>query len=83
MNTQDSNPDVCDAAAVLNQLNYQANRALVVMWVDYKPEDDEYRFRYEMFIHESHVFFKTSSLLHSSVKNCEYHTLQTLFQAAV
>ena len=29
-----SNPDLCDACAVLYQLNYQSNWELVVMWVD-------------------------------------------------
>ena len=33
----DLNPDVCDAGAVFNQLSYQANWELVVMWVYYKP----------------------------------------------
>lgn len=33
-NWRDSNPDPCDAGAVLYQLRYQANWALVVMWVD-------------------------------------------------
>lgn len=33
----DLNPDVCDAGAVFNQLSYQANWGLVVMWVYYKP----------------------------------------------
>ena len=31
---QDSNPDFCNAGAVLYQLNYQADWELVVMWVD-------------------------------------------------
>ena len=32
----DSNPDLCDAGAVLHQLRYQANWEQVVVWVDYK-----------------------------------------------
>ena len=36
-----SNPDLCDASAVLHQLSYQANWEQVVMWVDYKPVDVE------------------------------------------
>ena len=30
---QDSNPDLCDASAVLYQLNYQTNWELAIMWV--------------------------------------------------
>ena len=37
----DLNPDLCDAGAVLYQLSYQANWENVVMWVDYKPVDEE------------------------------------------
>ena len=37
----DSNPDLCDTAAVLHQLSYRANWELVVMWVDFKPVDVE------------------------------------------
>ena len=37
----DSNPDLCDAGAVLHQLNYQANWEQVVVWVDYKLVDVE------------------------------------------
>ena len=33
----DSNPDLCDAGAVLHQLSYQTNWEQVVMWLDYKP----------------------------------------------
>ena len=33
----DSNPDLCDAGAVLHQLSYQANWVQVVMWLNYKP----------------------------------------------
>ena len=36
-----SNPDLCDAGAVLYQLSYQAKWEQVVMWVDYKPVDVE------------------------------------------
>ena len=36
---RDSNPDRCDAGPVLYQLNYQANWALVIMWVYRKPVD--------------------------------------------
>ena len=36
-----SNPDPCDAGAVLHQLNYQANWEQVVVWVEYKPVDVE------------------------------------------
>ena len=35
----DSNPDLCDAGAVLHQLSYQANWEQVVVWDDYKPVD--------------------------------------------
>ena len=38
---RDSNHDLCDAGAVLNQLSYQANWEQVVMWIDYKPVDVE------------------------------------------
>ena len=38
---RDSNPDLCDAGAVLHQLSYQANWEQIVMWVDYKPLDVE------------------------------------------
>lgn len=41
-----SNPDHCDGSAALNQLSYQENWELVVMWVDYKPEYDGYRYIY-------------------------------------
>ena len=37
----DSNPDLCDAGAVLHQLSYQANWEQVVVWVDYKLVDME------------------------------------------
>ena len=37
----DSNPDLCDAGAVLHQLNYQANWEQVVVWVDYNLVDME------------------------------------------
>ena len=37
----DSNPDLCDAGAVLNQFSYKANWELVVMWVVYEPLDVE------------------------------------------
>ena len=33
----DWNPDICDAGAVLNQLNFQANWEQVAVWIDYKP----------------------------------------------
>ena len=39
----DSNPDLCDAGAVLHQLSYMANSEEVVMWVDYEPVDVRYR----------------------------------------
>ena len=45
----DQNPDLCDSGAVIQQLNYQANWELVVMWINnyynnyYKPTDDGYR----------------------------------------
>ena len=29
----DLNPDLCNASAVLNQLSYQANWELLIMWV--------------------------------------------------
>ena len=31
----------CDAGVVCYQLNYQADCELVVLWVDYKPVDDQ------------------------------------------
>ena len=37
----DSNSDLCDASAVLFQLNFQANWEQFVLWVDYKPVDVE------------------------------------------
>ena len=37
----DSNPDLCDAGAVLYQLSFQANWEQVFMWVDYEPVDME------------------------------------------
>ena len=40
---QDSNPDFCDSGAVLNQLSYQANRELVIMWVNDKPVGSGYQ----------------------------------------
>ena len=33
----DSNPDLCDAGAVLHQLSCQANWESVVVWIDYSP----------------------------------------------
>ena len=39
----DSNPDLCDAGAVLYQFSYRAKWELIVIWVDYKPGDNEYR----------------------------------------
>jgi len=39
---QNSNPDLCNADAVLYQLNYQVKCILVAMSVDYKPVDDGY-----------------------------------------
>ena len=35
----DENPDFCDACAVLNQSNSQANSVMVALWVDYKSVD--------------------------------------------
>ena len=43
---RDSNPDLCDAAAVLYQSSYQANWELVFIWVHDKPVDDGYRMKY-------------------------------------
>ena len=37
----DSNPDICDAGAVLHQFSYQANWEHLVMWIDYKHVDVE------------------------------------------
>ena len=43
----DSNPDLCDAGAVLHQLNYQANWEQVVVWVvDVEIGDDNTGFFY-------------------------------------
>ena len=36
---QGFDPDLCDAGAVLYQLNYQANWKEVTLRVDYKPVD--------------------------------------------
>ena len=58
----DSNPDLCNAGAVLYQLSYQANWELVVMWVNDQPIYDGYRsilqsvFQSAVLIHEIHVF---------------------------
>ena len=38
---RDSNPNLCDVAAVLHQLSYQTNEEQVVMWVNYNPVDVE------------------------------------------
>ena len=53
----DLNPDLCNVGAVLNQLSYQANWQLLIMWVDHKPvnveiDDDNSRIFYvfEMWI---------------------------------
>ena len=45
---RNSNPDLCDAGAVLYQLSYQANWELVVMWVDDKLVDVGYRLTAEI-----------------------------------
>ena len=42
MPEQDSNPDLCEAVAVLHQLSYQANWELVIMCVYDKPVDGGY-----------------------------------------
>ena len=39
---RDSNPDLCDAGAVLHQLSYQANWELVTKWVYDKPVNSGY-----------------------------------------
>ena len=39
---RDSNPDLCDAGAVLYQLSCQGNWELVIMWVYDKPVDSGY-----------------------------------------
>ena len=36
---RDSNPDLCDAGAVINHVSHQANWELVIMWVYDKPVD--------------------------------------------
>ena len=36
---EDSNPDLCDAGAVLYQLSHQANWEQVIMWANYKTGD--------------------------------------------
>ena len=36
-------PDLCDAGAVLYQLNYQANWELGIMWVDVEIDEDNTR----------------------------------------
>ena len=42
----DSNPDLCDAGAVLHQLSYQAKWELVVKLVDDKPIDNGHLYIY-------------------------------------
>ena len=42
---KDSNPDLCNADAVLRQLSYQVKWELVLMWVYDKLVDDGYRVR--------------------------------------
>ena len=37
-----SNPDLCDVVAVLQQLSYQANWVVIIMWVGYRPVDSGY-----------------------------------------
>ena len=37
----DWNPDICNASAVLHQLNFQANWEQIAVWIDYKPVDVE------------------------------------------
>ena len=49
----DSNPDLCDAGAVLQELSYHTNWELVVMWVDHKPVEDGSI--HVMLMHEIHV----------------------------
>ena len=39
----DLNPNLGNTGAAFYQLKYQANWELVVMWVDDKPVDDEFR----------------------------------------
>ena len=39
---RDSNPDLCNASAVLYELGHQANWELVIMWVNNKPVDSGY-----------------------------------------
>ena len=45
---EDSNPDLCDAGAVLYQLSFQANWEQIIMWVDYELWDDGDRSAYMM-----------------------------------
>ena len=47
----DSNPDLCDAGAVLHQLSYQVNWVQVVMWLDYKPVDVEIHYDNTVIFH--------------------------------
>ena len=49
----DSNPDLYNSGAVINQLSYQANWELVIMCIDCMPIDDGYRSVYMMLVHES------------------------------
>ena len=37
-----SNPDLCDAVAVLQQLSYQANWVIIIIWVGNRPVDSGY-----------------------------------------
>ena len=50
---RDSNHDLSDAGAVLNQLSSHNNLELVVMWVNRKPLDDGHRSIDIRLIHES------------------------------
>ena len=57
----DSNPDLCDAGAVLHQSSYQANWELIVLWVDSKPIDIDLHLK---FIHSASVVLKKGRIIH-------------------
>ena len=63
----DSNPDLCDAGAVLHQLSYDANCELVIIWFYGKPVDCGY------------TYLRRSSALkycfHPQFTNMKFHAL--------
>ena len=74
----DSNPDLCDARAVLNQLGYEAKWELVIMCVYDELTDDGYRstYIYEVNTQNSCRESGLPPYCLSSAKNCKDHTFQ-------